>query len=112
MGQKPAFSHAIPADNRTHQVIAGVATVAAARQLGLRRVPTIAASHLTPTQIRKFRIAHNRLAKEARWNLPELRLEFEELLEIDPGDNLDLTGFETGEIDLILEADQRHLHDT
>lgn len=91
--------------SESKEIIAGVATVAAARQLGLLRVPTIAASHLTPTQIRKFRIAHNRLAEDAKWNLPELKLEFSELLEIDPGDNLDLTGFETAEIDLILDGE-------
>jgi ParB-like chromosome segregation protein Spo0J len=44
-------------------VIAGHGRLLAARKLGLEAVPVIRASHLTPAQVRAYRLADNRLAE-------------------------------------------------
>lgn len=80
-------------------IIAGHGRVMAAQKLGLEEVPVIEASHLTDAQRRAYIIADNRLALDAGWDDEMLRVEFAELEEL--GFDLDLTGFEPGEIDAL-----------
>src|SRR3954453_14532614 len=49
-------------------VIAGHGRLLAARKLGLDTGPVIRASHLTPAQVRAYRLADNRLAELGGWN--------------------------------------------
>jgi DNA modification methylase len=86
-------------------IIAGHGRLAAAKELGLRTVPVIRAGHLSAQQVQAFRIADNRLGELSSWNKTALALELKDLaaIEIDP-DILELTGFETAEIDLIIES--------
>lgn len=90
--------------NRT--IIAGHARVEAARRLDLETVPTICADHLTPAQIKAYRIADNRLAELSSWNEEALSIEFAELADLKLEGALDfdltITGFDTPEIDLII----------
>ena len=58
--------------------------------------------HLTPDEIRAYRLADNRLAEAAGWDEDLLRLELGHLIEIDF--EVDLTGFETPEIDILLSG--------
>jgi len=51
-------------------VIAGEARLLAARELGMTEVPTLCLDHLTPAQLRAFRIADNRLSEIATWDAP------------------------------------------
>jgi hypothetical protein len=44
-------------------IIAGHGRVEAAKRLGMTTIPTICADHLTPAQVRAYRIADNRLAE-------------------------------------------------
>ncbi len=81
-------------------VLAGHGRVLAARRLGLDEVPTIALDHMTETESRAFKIADNRLAELASWDDGRLRLELEELKELDLDFALSATGFEMDEIDL------------
>ncbi len=88
------------------RIICGVARVAAARRLGMLSVPALRVTHLSQTQLRAFRLFENRISEDASWDPAELKLEFEEILEIEPGFTLeDLTGFTVGEIDVIIDAD-------
>lgn len=81
-------------------IIAGHGRVMAAKQLELKDVPTIEASHLNPEQKKAYIIADNRLALDAGWDEKAL---MKELLELSSDDfNLSLTGFEQDEIDKIL----------
>jgi ParB-like chromosome segregation protein Spo0J len=86
-------------------IIAGHGRWAAAQQIGLKQVPVIRAGHLTPHQVQAFRLADNRLGELSTWDERTLALELQELaaVEIDP-ELLELTGFETAEIDLRLES--------
>ena len=46
-------------------IIAGHARVEAAKQLGLPEIPTVLIGHLTPQEVRAFRLADNKLALNA-----------------------------------------------
>ncbi len=81
-------------------IVAGHARVEAAKVLGLDSVPCIRLSHLTPTQIKAYVIADNKLAMNAGWDSDALKIEFVDLKGVDF--DLALTGFDAGEIDQIL----------
>ncbi len=81
-------------------IIAGHGRVMAAKQLELKEVPTIQASHLSEKQKKAYIIADNRLALDAGWNEKTL---LKELLELENQEyDLKLTGFEQSELDKIL----------
>jgi DNA modification methylase len=83
-------------------ILAGHGRVAAARLLGLAEVPTIDLAHLTETQRRAYILADNKLALNAGWDAALLKLELDELQELDFP--LALTGFEIAEVSA-LEAE-------
>jgi DNA modification methylase len=82
-------------------IVAGHARVAAATSIGMADVPTVRVDHLSPTQIRAYVIADNRLAEKAGWDPTVLALELQEL-SVQPNFDVTVTGFEMGEIDLII----------
>lgn len=86
-------------------IIAGHGRVAAAQDAGMTEVPAIILSHLTDAQKRAYRIADNKLTELGKWSIELLNLEFSELSNLDLDFNLEITGFETAEIDLILDGD-------
>jgi hypothetical protein len=77
-------------------VIAGHTRLAAAKQLGLERVPVLVAADLSPEQVKAYRLADNRTAQETTWDLTLLPIELDELAEFDL--DLALTGFEPAEL--------------
>jgi DNA modification methylase len=85
-------------------VIAGHGRLLAARELGWPEVPTIRLEHLTPAQAKAFMIADNRLTENATWDQRLLGAQLKELSELDLDFNLELTGFDMGEIDLLIEG--------
>lgn len=87
------------------EIIAGHGRVVAAQDAGMRDVPAIILSHLTEAQKRAYRIADNKLTELGKWSVELLNLEFSELSNLDLDFNLEITGFETAEIDLILDGD-------
>jgi len=85
-------------------IIAGHGRLAAAKELGLEKLPCIDLSHLTDEQKRAYIIADNKLALNGGWNEDLLRLELTELKEL--GANLELTGFDAMELaDIMLGKD-------
>lgn len=87
------------------EIIAGHGRVAAAQEAGMTEVPAIILSHLTDAQKRAYRIADNKLTELGKWSVELLNLEFSELSNLDLDFNLEITGVETAEIDLILDGD-------
>jgi DNA modification methylase len=84
-------------------VIAGHARLLAAGKLGMKEVPVIVLSHLSPAQRRALVIADNQLAiAGAAWDEDLLRIELAILHEEDY--NLDLVGFDDIELQRLLEA--------
>ena len=83
-------------------LVAGHGRLLAAKAMGLAEVPTITLEGLSEAQKRALRIADNKIALGAGWDLDLLKIELSELnLNID----LSLTGFSTGELDVILEGE-------
>jgi DNA modification methylase len=93
------------------RVVAGWALVLAAKQLGLADVPAISLTDLPEAELRALRLALNRIAEDADWDRGALAVEFSEILELAPAVDLQLSGFEMGEIDSLLDGDGRDQED-
>jgi DNA modification methylase len=99
-----AFGFNVPVlVDRNLQVIAGHGRVEAAKLLGIPRIPTINLEHLTEAQKKAFAIADNRLTENSIWDEELLAEHFKSLSEVDLGFKLEVTGFETSEIDVFIE---------
>ena len=83
------------------RVVGGWALVLAAQRLGLTEIPAITVTDLSESELRALRLALNRLSEDGAWDKQELAFELKEL--VDLGFEIDLTGFEIAEIDLIIE---------
>jgi len=82
-------------------IIAGHGRVEAAKQLGLRSVPTLALSHLSEAEKRAYVLADNKLALNAGWDREILAIELQGLVDLEF--DVELTGFSLAEIDLVLD---------
>jgi DNA modification methylase len=85
-------------------IIAGHGRLLAARKLGAKDVPVIELAHLTESQKRAYVIADNQLAMNAGWDTAMLTLELADLKESEF--DLDLIGFDTKELEKLLEPEQ------
>ncbi len=88
----------------TGKVIAGHGRLLAAQQLGLTEVPTILLDHLSEAQARAFMIADNKLTENAEWNVQLLGAQMRDLSLLDLDFDIEITGFETAEIDLMIDG--------
>ena len=93
--------------DHNNTIIAGHGRVAAAKQLGLSRVPAIRLEDLTPDQVRAYVIADNRLAEKAGWDQAILAIELQHLMTIESDFDVTITGFEIPEIDLLLAPENK-----
>ena len=84
-------------------VIAGHTRLKAAERLGLTEVPVIVADNLTPEQVKAYRIADNKTGELAEWNYNLLPFEIKDLQ--DANFDLSLLGFDTDELDKLLNGD-------
>lgn len=89
--------------DENNMVLCGAGRLEAAKQLGLSEVPTIRLSHMSEADKRAFIIADNRIAEQASWSRALLRDELKGLIEV--GYDVELTGFDTLEIDSKLSFD-------
>src|SRR5580704_284303 len=102
------FGFVMPAlINATGVIVAGHARVQAAKILELDRIPCIRVEHLSDAQQRAYRLADNRLAEAATWDSDLLSQELRALAELDLDFSIESTGFDTAEIDLILEESEQ-----
>jgi len=84
-------------------IIAGHGRLLAARELGMATVPVIELTHLSDAQKRAYVIADNRLALDAGWDEDVLAEELKALEALDF--NLELTGFDLGELNALLDGE-------
>lgn len=82
-----------------HELIAGHGRLLAAKSLGLASIPVIVLSDLSEAQKRALRLADNKIALNAGWDTEVLKIELDALADL--SFELELTGFATGEIDVI-----------
>jgi DNA modification methylase len=85
-------------------VIAGHGRVEAARLLNWPTVPTIQIENLSDAQKRAYVIADNKLALNAGWDAEILAIELQNLSTLDVDFDLEITGFETAEVDLLIDG--------
>jgi DNA modification methylase len=84
-------------------IICGHTCYLAAQKLGLARVPVNVASDLTPDQVKAFRIADNKTAEIAEWDLGLLSVELQDLAACNY--ELGLLGFDADELGKLLSGD-------
>lgn len=93
-------------------IIAGHGRAEAGKRLNIKEVPCIVLENLTEAQKKAYIIADNKMALNAGWNEDLLKLELENLKELDF--DLELTGFNVDELDDILgnnEEEQEIIED-
>lgn len=86
--------------DKDNVIITGHTRYKAAKKLSLNEVPCICAEHLTPAQVKAYRIADNKVSEYSKWNDEMLAIELEQLQELSL--SLDLTGFENWELEHFL----------
>ena len=86
------------------RIAAGHARAEAAKLIGLTHYPVIRLPHLSEVEIRAYALADNKIASKAGWDREILAIELGELRLMFPEVNLDLdiTGFEAGEINSLM----------
>ena len=87
-----------------NRVVAGHGRIAAAKLLGMTAVPVVRIEHLTEPQIRAYMLTDNRLAELAGWDKELLALELQDLSTLQIEFDVAVTGFDTPEIDLLVEG--------
>lgn len=86
-------------------IIAGHGRLQAAKALKITEVPVIRITHLSDAQRRALMIADNKLTLNAAWDMEMLKVELGELSDIAVDFDIELTGFNTGEIDALVFDD-------
>lgn len=69
--------------NKDNVIVTGHTRLKAAKKLGIEEVPCIIADDLTDAQIKAFRIADNKVSEYAEWDEDLLKIELEQLEEMD-----------------------------
>lgn len=85
-------------------ILAGHGRVEAARLLEQGTVPVLRIEHLTAEQKRLYAIADNKIALNSDWDPDLLKSDIAELASLDLHFDLEITGFETAEIDLLVDG--------
>ena len=106
------FRSPIYVDAQTDKIVIGHTRWAAAKKLGLTRVPVVYVFDLSPSKLKLLKLADNRVAEFSGWDFDELNKELEELkLEL-PELELDELGFGSdtaGEIDDLFDQEQKEV---
>src|SRR5580700_8257456 len=100
-----AFGFNVPilVDHRQN-VVAGHGRLLAAQKLGLQTVPVIKLKHLSEAQYKAFLIADNRLTENSSWDQRLLGEQLKVLSELELDFDLEVTGFEMAEIDVLIDG--------
>ena len=86
--------------DKDNVLIVGHGRLMAAKTLGMKKVPTLRIEHLTPNQVKAYRIADNQLALNAGWDMDLLGLDLTELS--DAEFDIDLLGFDAKDLDALI----------
>ena len=89
--------------DKDNVVVTGHTRLLASKKLGLQEVPCVIADDLSPAQIKAFRIADNKVSEYAEWDEDMLKVELEELEEMDF--NLDTVSIDFSDFDLDIGED-------
>ena len=100
------FTNPILIDEKDN-IIAGHGRLLASKKLGMEEVPCIVLKGLTEAQQKAYIIADNKMALNAGWDEELLKIELENLKELDF--DLELTGFNVDELDDILGKNEEEV---
>ena len=81
--------------DKNNIIVTGHTRLKAAKQLGLKEVPTIMADDLTEEQIKAFRLADNKVSEFANWDFDLLNFELDDISNI----NMEDFGFSEVNVD-------------
>jgi len=101
--RKFGFTNPVLVDEH-NRIIAGHGRVDAARLLGMKSVPVLRLEGMSEADRTAYIIADNRLAEQAGWDNELLALELGHVLELDTSFDLPVTGFDTAEIEALLNS--------
>lgn len=90
--------------DETGVIIAGHGRLLAAKDMGLTEIPAITLTHLNHVQKKALRLADNKIALNAGWDVDQLRIELAEIQALDVSMDLTVTVFSTGELDVHLRG--------
>ncbi|NCB49440.1 MAG: DNA methylase N-4 [Alphaproteobacteria bacterium] len=90
--------------DENNELLAGHGRLLAAKNLKLDVIPVIRIDYLDEAQKKAYRIADNQLTIRGDWDKNLLGIEFKNLSELNLDFDLSVTGFETSEIDLLIEG--------
>jgi hypothetical protein len=96
------FGFVLPIVIQGDRVVGGWALVGEAKQMGLTEVPAVSLTNLSEAELRALRLALNRLGEDAAWDRKALAIELSEVLQLEPDIDLEIGGFEIGEIATLL----------
>lgn len=72
--------------DKNNVIVAGHTRIKAAKELKIDKIPCIIADDLTDEQIKAFRLADNKVAEFAAWDLDLLNIELDNICDIDMAD--------------------------
>ena len=93
--------------DKNNVVVTGHTRLKAAKKLGIEEVPCVVADDLSDAQIKAFRIADNKVSEYAEWDEELLKIELEELEELDF--NLDDLSIDFSDFDLDVGEDIKEI---
>jgi DNA modification methylase len=85
-------------------ILVGHGRVEAARLAGLATIPVLRVTHLSAEQKVGFSLADNKIALNSDWDMEQLTLLWRELSTAELNFDFEVTGFETAEIDLLIDG--------
>lgn len=86
--------------DKNNVIVTGHTRLKAAKELGLKKVPTIKASDLSKKKIKEFRLADNKVSEKATWDLDKLNIELADI-DIDMSDfGFEIEPIDTSSIDI------------
>jgi DNA modification methylase len=88
--------------DEANTVLCGHGRLEAAKRLALEKVPTLTISGLSAAAKRALVISDNKLGEQAVWDFDLLKSHLRELVDLDF--DVELTGFSTGEVDILLDG--------
>lgn len=90
--------------DRANRVIAGHGRYEAAKRLNLEDVPVIRLEHLSEQQAKAYMLADNKLTDRSSWDDRKVAIVLKELSDIALDFEIEATGFEPPEIDLMIQS--------
>jgi DNA modification methylase len=89
--------------DENYVIVDGHAVYEALLELCYDQIAVVVVANRTEAEIRALRLALNRIGQDTQWDAPKLKVEFEALIAL--SFDLDLTGFDAVEIDMVLSID-------